>query len=278
MSALDYYNGPVPVGTIIMAGFPMFSGGGSSNLAGRWLVCNGQAVSRTTYVTLFNSITRQSTVTGVDTVNDKLNGSFSGSTGDSVYLTTTGTLPSPLSPNVIYYLIISGSDVKLALTRANARAGTAIDLTSSPSGTHKVVECPWGLGDGSTTFNVPNLAGKVIVGQDVSDTNFDLISLTGGEATHTLTSTEMPSHTHTQDSHNHTQDAHGHTISVRVNATGFGTSGLTRGTATGTVNSISTDTTVATNQATTATNQNTGGGGAHNNLQPYATLTYLIKY
>jgi microcystin-dependent protein len=35
--------------------------------------------------------------------------------------------------------------------------------------------------------------------------------------------------------------------------------------------------TTATNQAATATNQNTGGGLAHNNLQPYIVLNYIIK-
>lgn len=32
----------------------------------------------------------------------------------------------------------------------------------------------------------------------------------------------------------------------------------------------------ATNNATTATNQNTGGGGAHNNMQPYLALKYAV--
>ena len=35
--------------------------------------------------------------------------------------------------------------------------------------------------------------------------------------------------------------------------------------------------TVAVNNNATATNQNTGGGGAHNNLQPYLVLNYIIK-
>lgn len=34
----------------------------------------------------------------------------------------------------------------------------------------------------------------------------------------------------------------------------------------------------AINQTTTATNQNAGGGGAHNNLQPYGVLNYIIKF
>jgi len=36
--------------------------------------------------------------------------------------------------------------------------------------------------------------------------------------------------------------------------------------------------TTPTNQNTTATNQNAGGGGDHNNLQPYIVLNYIIKY
>jgi microcystin-dependent protein len=35
--------------------------------------------------------------------------------------------------------------------------------------------------------------------------------------------------------------------------------------------------TTATNQVATAVNQNTGGGSAHNNLQPYLVLNYIIK-
>ena len=40
---------------------------------------------------------------------------------------------------------------------------------------------------------------------------------------------------------------------------------------------ISANSNTATNVAATATNQNTGGGGAHNNLQPYITVNYIIK-
>jgi microcystin-dependent protein len=40
---------------------------------------------------------------------------------------------------------------------------------------------------------------------------------------------------------------------------------------------LTVDGNTATNNAATATNQNTGGGGAHNNLQPYIVLNYIIK-
>lgn len=156
-------------------------------------------------------------------------------------------------------------------------------------------------------------AGRVLVGLDSQQTEFDAAEETGGAKTHTLTSAEMPSHTHTQDahthtqnshnhtqdSHNHTQDAHTHTqnahshtvTNVGSAATG-GTANLTgandtssttataaNATATNQNTTATNQATTATNQATTATNQNatatnqsTGGGGAHNNLQPYIVV------
>lgn len=53
-------------------------------------------------------------------------------------------------------------------------------------------------------------SGKVPVGVDINDDDFDTVEKTGGSKTHTLTIEQMPTHTHTQDSHNHTQAAHNH--------------------------------------------------------------------
>jgi microcystin-dependent protein len=136
-------------------------------------------------------------------------------------------------------------------------------------------------GNGTTTFAVPNLKGRVVVGIDASQTEFDTRGETGGAKTHTLTSAEMPSHTHTQDSHNHSQNAHGHSIDPPTVFSQYSANWGARygapevpyrqdyGTSIG--NST------ATNIAATATNQNTGGGGAHNNLQPYMALNYIIR-
>lgn len=120
-------------------------------------------------------------------------------------------------------------------------------------------------------------AGRVLVGRDANDTDFDVVEETGGEKAHTLTSNEMPSHTHVQDAHTHTQNAHSHTQSVNSATTG-GLSGYTPDTSTNTsTNSgYSTATATATNQNATATNQNTGGGAAHNNLQPFIVV-YMWK-
>lgn len=118
-----------------------------------------------------------------------------------------------------------------------------------------VIGTTFGTGDGSTTFNLPDLRGRVPLGQDdmggssanvVTAAAADTIGSTGGAETHTLSSAEMPSHTHTLPY-----------------ATGAGGTGAYyapgNGTLGGTVNSGS-----------------AGSGSAHNNMQPYITTNYII--
>ena len=49
---------------------------------------------------------------------------------------------------------------------------------------------------GGTTW-VAFAAGKMLIGLDSGDTDFDTVEQTGGAKTHTLSTAEMPSHTHT---------------------------------------------------------------------------------
>ncbi len=119
----------------------------------------------------------------------------------------------------------------------------------------------YGAGDGSTTFNLPDLRGKVPVGLDLADSKFDALGNMGGEKSHVLSVDEMPTHTHIQNSH-------GHTIKYTSTKAGSGA----------TIASVNGELTASdvVNNAT-ATNKNTGGGKAHNNLQPYMILNYIIK-
>lgn len=101
----------------------------------------------------------------------------------------------------------------------------------------------WG-GVGSN-FNVPDLRDRVAVG--VSPTI--PLGTTGGAKTHTLLASEIPSHNHSIP-----------------------------GTLT-TLNEIPVGTTpVLTPNVVSSVTGNTGGGGAHNNMQPYAGLRAVIAY
>lgn len=105
---------------------------------------------------------------------------------------------------------------------------------------------------------------------------------TGGEATHSLTESEMPRHTHIQNEHNHTQNPHHHDLNRRW-SNGTGSDGAYAQASNRSYQSIQTKDTTATNKATTATNKYTGGntsigesagnGVAHNNMPPYLVVS-----
>lgn len=124
--------------------------------------------------------------------------------------------------------------------------------------------------------------GRCLVGVDEGDPDFDTPEEAGGAKTVTLTSAELPSHTHVQDAHSHgvTDPGHIHTTQRYPTATG-GSSGFTidtsmSGTLADNTLPVKSNTTGLTVNNATPTNQATGGGGAHANLQPYLTV-YVWK-
>lgn len=63
----------------------------------------------------------------------------------------------------------------------------------------------------SGNFRVPNLKGRQVTGLDSAQSEFDTVGKSGGAKSVTLTTAQMPSHTHVQDSHTHVQQSHNHT-------------------------------------------------------------------
>lgn len=118
-----------------------------------------------------------------------------------------------------------------------------------------IIGTHYGEGDGSTTFNLPDFIGRVPVGLDVEDPDFDNLGDFGGEKNHTLTVNEMPSHAHEQ-------------LAIsNPNSGGSGIRGTYNGQEGAGMSRYSTNTQTGT----------TGGGQAHNIMQPYLVTNFIIK-
>ena len=157
----------------------------------------------------------------------------------------------------------------------------------------------YGAGDGSSTFNVPNLSGRVVLGVSQSHA----MGTTGGEETHTLTESELSEHSHVVPSHGHSNNisaktpVFSHTVTQpafnynRPNSFSTGGSGggnVINGTTTATA-SVSTNAAVAAHAASDCTmsgtvtdcsaltSGSTGSNTSHSNMQPFLTMSYIIS-
>jgi microcystin-dependent protein len=174
----------------------------------------------------------------------------------------------------------------------------------------------YNYGGSGGNFNLPNLQNRVPVGRGTG--TFASLNATGGAETHTLTTAQMPSHTHTGttgnqsanhthsgttaiggSTHTHAGPAHAHNMTVIDGRDSLSRSGGTVSTFTPQAPIVSKSTTLSGTANTSAPNAGhshtvtTGGvsadhthsftsdangsGAAHNNLQPYIVVNYIIK-
>jgi microcystin-dependent protein len=162
--------------------------------------------------------------------------------------------------------------------------GQAISRTTYAS-LFAVIGTVFGVGDGSTTFNLPDARGRVIAGKDnmggtaasrlttasggVAGTTLGAV---GGSETHTLTTAQIPAHIHTGTTGS--SGNHSHTVAYNSVGDGFG-SNFGMSAASGA--STKTTSTAGAHTHTFTTDSGGGTGGAHANVQPTMVLNKIIR-
>jgi microcystin-dependent protein len=167
-------DGLIPPGTII-TGMWMFAPPG-------YVACDGAAISRAGNPDLFNAICPTFTATSTN-----LSTSITGVPAAVVSaIAGAGTcrITGPGLPTTGTTTVASGSGTTLTVSAA---ATTAL---GAGTGVFRVYPC--GVGDGSTTFNTPNLVGKQMTGLGA----LNGIGSSGGNILISLTTAQLPAHQH----------------------------------------------------------------------------------
>lgn len=181
--------------------------------------------------------------------------------------------------------------------------GSAVSRTTYQS-LFDAIGTTHGEGDGTTTFNLPNISGRVLMGAS----ELHVSSSIGGEETHSLLASEIPSHTHSIGTHGHsngitiTTPALAHTANTSILSSQKyykSTKAYDLAVYSGTSSGV--DGSPSENQASRTTNvsidnhapadcevtgsisdcnsfntNSSGYGTAHENMQPFVTMNYII--
>lgn len=189
--------------------------------------------------------------------------------GGNAYPTTTGTNTQVLTSNGAGTISWSyappvGSVISFAGSAApNGYLlcdGAAVSRSIYAS-LFAIIGTAYGAGDGTTTFNLPDLRSRMVVGVGQgSGLTSRTLAASGGEESHTLTISEMPAH-------NHTTSVNSVTDAVTIGGYAPNSQSMFFGT----------DRSSTTKNYSTAM-QNTGGSQSHNVMNPFLALNYIIKF
>lgn len=242
---------------------------------GAWLASLGYTVNDTSVNNLENMLATIITTAG-GTINGNLSVTGSTTLNGAVNFNSTATLNTDptlaLQAATKQYVdnkivVAAPYGAIQAYAGSNAPTGWLLCDGSTISRTtyanlFSVIGSTYGGGDGSTTFTLPYLKDKFILGKG---STYTTLGSTGGEINHTLSISEIPAHNHLNGISDNNTDG-------RCEPYGVTTTGIP-GVAYEGVTSGSGDPAIV--QGYTSY---TGGSGAHNNMPPYIVLNYIIKY
>jgi microcystin-dependent protein len=225
--------------------------------------------------------------------------------GNTAWINQSLSVPAETPAGVISQFAGSSAPTGYLLCQ-----GQAISRTTY-SALFAVVGTTYGSGNGSTTFNLPDLRTRVPVGQNGSGT-FATLGAIGGNETRALDVANLPSHTHSFSATTSSDGAHTHTYSGTTSTTGAhqhnifiggtilaygnsaagfgggagvmfgGNNGFLAGTNGDHAHTFSGTTSGASTNHTHTVSGTTGGGSGTANafgiLQPYIVLNYIIKF
>jgi microcystin-dependent protein len=130
-------------------------------------------------------------------------------TDSSTTIATTAFVRSILPPGII--VPYGGTTAPAGWLMCDGTAQSRVTY----SALFALIGTTYGAGDGSTTFNLPNLQGRVPVGKNTA--TFSVLGQTGGEETHVIVTGEMPIHTHAFTGN--ALAGHTHTVTMNAMAT-----------------------------------------------------------
>jgi len=273
--------------------------GGTIIAGGTLILGSGDNTNTVTPPTIRGAARTGTNAAGGNLTIDAINGTGTGGSGNIIFRTAPASGTPGTAANTMRTVLeikntgaveVLGVDT---VTYTPVGSVTAYAGTSAPTGwllcfgqavsrstyaaLFAVVGTTYGVGDGSTTFNLPDLRGRVIAGQDdmggtsadrltglSGGVDGDVLGAAGGSETHTLTEAQLAAHRHFVVAN----------VTNGVSLTASNQICRTKGDGSDANYSL-----VATStDATLGRTSSSGSGQAHNNVQPTIILNYIIRH